>query len=220
MTMQSVGEFLVKKPSISERALAAMRPITAPEPVVVFRPEPASWMVIRAEPRREELAKEWLELEGFQVYIPMQKVFVLPPRNTLSQRQRRHWLGRGKWEPRPWLPGYVFVAGPGRISVRDIHNLAGVVGPVFFGEELACISAAGIAHIRKREAAETLDVYAGRTPFKFQVGEEVRVNDGAFTGCNAQVERIEENQEVVHLLTDLLGRKVRMQLHGDQIEKL
>lgn len=219
MTMQ-IGEFQVSKPTITQRALASMRPIRAPAPEVIILPEPASWMVVRAEPRREEVAKEWLELEGFRVYLPKQKVFVLPPRNTLSKRQRRQWLGRGKWEPRPWLPGYLFVAGPGRMSVRDLHSLSGVVGPIFFGEELACISAAGIAHIRKREASETLDVYAGRTPFPFQVGEEVRVNDGALSGCNAEIERIESNQEVVHLLTNIMGRKVRVQVGGDQIEKL
>lgn len=204
------------KGTISERALAAMRPVP---PADVPSVEP--WLIIKAEPRQEMTAEAYLARSGFEVYVPRRKVLVMPPRNRLSQRQRRAYFSMGKMEMRPWLPGYCFArAAVATLSLRDLHTLKGVSGAVYFGESLAKISASAVAAIRRREVDGTLDVHSSVTPFRFEVGEQVRMTDGLLSGHNATVERIEDNQEIAHMLANLFGRQTRVSLHVSQIEKL
>lgn len=200
--------------SIARSALDAMRGVTR-------RSDDSPWIVVRTEPRREETAKESLGREGFEVYLPVRKQLVLPPRNTLSHRQRQNYFQQGHWEPRPWLPGYLFVkAGYGRTSLRSLHTLVGVIGPVFFGEELALVHASEIAVIRKREAEDTLDTYEGSSPFGFEVDEEIRIADGLLTGFNAKVESVDPTKQKIGVLANLLGALRRIDLHISQVEKL
>jgi transcription antitermination factor NusG len=210
-----VGESTLTKQSISQRALAGMRS----EPTVA--PDSARWNLIRTEPRRYDIAQQSLEAEGFTIYVPKIKTFVKTPLNKLSHAQRRKgYFARGTWEPRPWLPGYVFSKDEGwPVAARDLHKLTGVLGPVYFGEEIASLSRAAVSEIRKREAEETLDVHSFAVPFGFSVGEEVRIADGPFVGFNASVEKVED-AEILNLLANIFGRKTRLQLHVDQVEKL
>lgn len=217
MSLQFGGATL----KISERALAGMRPTSAARPAPKIVIEPERWNLIRTEPRRYAIAKQTLEREGFCVYVPMQKTLCLPPRNTLSQRQRRNYFSQGRWELRPWLPGYVFIpAGEWHVPARDMHELTGVIGPVTFGENLASMSAAAIAEIRKREANETLDVYQFSSPFAFKVNDAVQITDGPLMSWPAKVERVEQDREILNLLVNIFGRQTRVSLMFDQVEKL
>jgi hypothetical protein len=57
------------------------------------------WSCVRTEPRREHVAEHFLQLGGFDVYVP-------------QLRERRLRYRRQVEITAPLFPSYIFVAGP------------------------------------------------------------------------------------------------------------
>lgn len=118
-----------------------------------------SWYLIRTKPREEWRAKQHLENQDFNVFLP----------------QLRHKDGRLE----PLFPGYLFLAKEAEISsLHTIRSTRGVLGFVRFGMEVALADENLIEEIR------IIEQQYQNVP-KFVPGQAVECKSGPFAGLQA-----------------------------------
>jgi transcriptional antiterminator RfaH len=161
-----------------------------------------SWYAVFTKPRKEAVARENLERQGFTAYLPM-------------LRQPRHRRGRWVEVVEPLFPRYLFVEL--RLGVHDIspiRSTLGVSGLVRFGPEPAVVPRGFVESLRAAE-----DQAAGCHMPKdelFKRGDRVTIVAGPFAGTQAIFDEPSGEGRVI-LLLDFLGRANRVRLATDQI---
>ena len=158
----------------------------------------AQWFVAMTKPNREELARQHLANQGYEVYLPM------------CQRTVR-WRGRHFTERAPLFPRYLFVR-PCREeqSLSSIRSTVGVQQLVRFGMEFAQAQESLVIDIKAME----LSLQTDPDPSPFHVGDEVEIMDGPFAGITAKVFACVETR--VMLLIELLGSERKLSFSLDQ----
>lgn len=161
-----------------------------------------NWYVVQTQPNAERKALAHLDRQGFTVYLP------------LYRKKRRH-ARRTEIVAAPLFPRYMFVA----IDVatqrwRSIRSTVGVSCLVCNGDTPAPVPPGIVDALRLREGCDGL-IEIGSGP-KFSRGDKVRVRDGVFGDCLGIFEGATD-RERVSILLDLLGRKVRVVLHGEDV---
>lgn len=165
---------------------------------------PASrWYVVHTQPHSETRAVQHLRQQGFEAYCPC------------YQRRRRH-ARRVDTVSAPLFPRYIFVSLNLALDRwRAVQSTIGVISLVCRGDEPASIPDAAIAEIKLRENAEGFVIVNFAS--SFARGDKVRVMDGAFSTYDGIFEEMTD-QNRVHILLDLLGRKVRVMLEPERLE--
>lgn len=160
------------------------------------------WHVVQTHSRAEEKAAVHLLRQGYDIYLPR------------YLKRRRH-ARRSESIPAPLFPRYLFVSFDRQVQRRrSIQSTIGVSQLVCNGEAPASVPEEIIAELRGREN-EGGFVRLERRP-RFARGDQMRVVDGIFDACLGLFEDMVDHERVAILL-DLLGRKVRVVLHGDAI---
>uniref|UniRef100_UPI003340AD87 transcription termination/antitermination protein NusG n=1 Tax=Castellaniella defragrans TaxID=75697 RepID=UPI003340AD87 len=180
----------------------------------------ADWFVVHTKPRGESLAREHLLRQGFEVYLPMFKVFKAP---------RRRGAGRAAAVPdgapsaqtltahEPMFPRYLFLR-PSRPtqSLSCVRSTQGVSRLVMFGSQPARIAQPLVDGIRAAEAARE---HTGLTQISpYQPGTPVRLQDPALGGLQALVQAVSRDR--VTLLLEILGRPQLVSVDFDRIAPL
>lgn len=152
---------------------------------------PSCWYAVYCKPRKETIAEENLQRQGYQVYLP---------RIRLPRRLRGQWAEAVE----PLFPRYLFVyLNVDRDSVAPIRSTTGVTTLVRFAERPAVIPDPVIAALIANEDKESgLHLY-GRPLFR--KGESVRFLEGPFAGLQGIFDK-ENGNERVTVLLDLLGK--------------
>ncbi len=143
------------------------------------------WMVVTTHPSREEYATQNLERQGFTVYYPRIIKRVSHARRTYDTA-------------RPLFPSYLFVAtsAAGAPRWRALLSTFGVRTLVRSGETPSLVSDDFIASLKARETEGVL-----RLPEKpFAVGQEIRIQGGAFDGLVCTILELRETQRIVVLM--------------------
>lgn len=161
------------------------------------------WCVIQTRPNQEEKARFNLMRQGFEVYLPR------------YSKRRRH-ARRTEVVARPLYPRYLFSRLRPDQPWRSIHSTFGVARLVESEGRPAIINDDVVAAIREREDEHGLVVLDPLGDLK--AGDRVRITDGALAESLGLVERITDERRVT-LLLDMLGRKVRVALAADAIER-
>ncbi len=143
------------------------------------------WAVLATKPRKDELALVFLGQEGFEGYQPKVKNRYTGPR------------------PRPMFPGYLFVLLSPQVELARVRYFPGILRPLTFGEQLACVEPELVEHWREREGGRG---YLRPDPDPaFQIGQRVRFQAGVFAGMEGTVLEAMPSKDRVRLLLEYLG---------------
>lgn len=160
------------------------------------------WYVAQTRPRAEVLAVAHLNRQGFPTYLPR------------YLKRRRH-ARRVEIVAAPFFPRYLFVSVDMETQRwRSIQSTLGVSRLVCNGDQPAVVDNRIIESLHQREN-DLGFIQLDRRP-RFQVGEKVRILDGAFSDSLGLYEGMTDRERVTILL-DLLGRKVRVILDADLV---
>ena len=156
------------------------------------------WFAVVTKPRKEKVALENLQHQGFECFLPMAE-------NPYQRRRKHH-----QKIIEPLFPRYLFLnAIAGTQNLAPVRSTPGVASMVRFGTELAVVSDAIINSIKKRISSATGLIKI--RPVSIKAGDKVRVFDGPLRGINGIVsERNSENRTLV--LMELLGRPTTVEV--------
>jgi transcriptional antiterminator RfaH len=164
-----------------------------------------AWYAIHTRSGREQESAAQLQSQGFEAYLP-----------TVLQRIAH--ARRVDWQPRAFLPGYLFLhLAPGEQRWTSIRSTRGVVGPVRFGAQYPTIDEAVIAAFRVREnAAGHIELATGNPRAPFREGQRVRVLDGAMADLEG-VFACMRGEERALVFMQLLQRQVKVEVDTTQL---
>ncbi len=159
------------------------------------------WYVVQTKPRREAVAVENLERQGYTTYCPQLKQ---------ARYQRKRW----QQTIEPLFPRYLFVQlSLGIDDFAPIRSTTGVLNLVRFGNHPATIPHQAIAAIQQQE--QQLLGEAKNHP-DWKPGDRVEIVAGPFAGLNGIFEK-ENDAERVIILLEMLGRSNRVTVDFDSL---
>ena len=137
---------------------------------------------------------------------------LVPSENVQSSRG-----GRQRIESRKFFPGYVFVQMEMNEQtwhlVKETPKVTGFIG----NQNPAPVPESEIAVITK---AITEGGVAAKPRVNFEVGDQVRVVDGAFANFTGSVEGVNHERQKVKVVVTIFGRPTPVELGYNQIEKI
>lgn len=175
------------------------------------------WYVVKAVSGQENKIKGYIETEiarlGYSDYVEE----VLVPMEKVPQIRN----GKKINKERVFFPGYVMIKAnlSGEVP-HIIKNLSGVIG--FLGET----KGGDPVPMRKSEVSRMLgrvdevseSVEAIFIPY--QVGESVKIIDGAFAGFTADIESVNQEKRKLEVMVRIFNRKSPLELDYTQVEKI
>jgi transcriptional antiterminator RfaH len=170
-----------------------------------------AWYVVCARSGQERVARDQLERQGYEPYLPLQAV------TTKSGPKR------GELSLRPFFPRYLFVRTDlVRKPWRPMLSTIGVRSLLMTGDHPMWINPSLVERIRSHEDGEGFIKIADRPappPPKFKPGQRVRIVGGPLDKLEAAFsEPVDENR--VAILLSLLGGDSRVVLEASQIEEI
>lgn len=149
--------------------------------------------MVQTKPRKESLAEENLQRQGFTTYCP----------HTAQPKRRRQ-----RWQKvlEPLFPRYLFVQlNVGVDNFAPIRSTLGVIGLVRFGNQPAVMPKLVIEVIKKQEQAV---INCSTEHPRWTKGDLIEILDGPFAGLRGIFLK-KEGVERVSLLLDILGQQNR-----------
>ena len=161
-----------------------------------------AWYLVHSKPKQEEIAREQLERQGYQTYLPM----------TYAFRRRR---GRSVQVVAPMFPRYLFInLSDETDDWRPIRSTIGVANLVRFGIDAARAPDDLIQLLKKREDDKGIQILPTKS---FSVGDKVRVKDGTFEGYEAIIQAKTSKERVV-LLMKVIEKYIKVELDSQHLE--
>ena len=160
------------------------------------------WYLIQFKPNSHRLAERNLHRQGFETFLPMQK---------LTRRKASRFVS----DLKPLFPGYMFVSANAELAPwRTINSTIGVSKLVSFGGNpgplplpLQLISGLMLR-------CDTSSILL--PPKSLSEGDSVEMLTGPFASFIATVDTIDPDQRI-WVLMDFMGHKTRMQVTADQL---
>ena len=160
------------------------------------------WYLIHSKPQQEYLARENLQRQGYEIYLPLAPV----------RRRRR---GRSYTEPGPMFPRYLFIyLGEGIDDWGPIRSTLGVSALVKFGQVPARVPDNLIQMLKAKEDADGIQVLPHNLLKK---GEKIRIMAGPFEGYEGLFEAQSGRDRVVILL-NILEKQARLEIQQSKVE--
>lgn len=144
----------------------------------------------------------------FNVFVPTEKVVI----------QRKD--GKRLFKERPMLPGYVLVeavlVGDVTHRLRSMQNVIGFLGANKGGEPEPMHSSEVERLMRMMDEVAESD---GTVDLSINIGDTIRVTDGAFAGSVATVESVIYDKRKLNVIVKMFGRTVPLELTFSQVSK-
>ncbi|KAA9299635.1 MULTISPECIES: transcription termination/antitermination protein NusG [Aerococcus] len=173
------------------------------------------WYVLHTYSGYENKVREDLEMRitsmGMEDYIFRA---VVPETEHVEETK----TGKQKVVKDKIFPGYVFVemimSDEAWFVVRNTPNVTGFLGSHGQGSKPTPLLDDEV-HRLLRSQGEVV-----KRDIHFEVGEMVRVIDGAFDGLEGRIESIAEDQEKLKVVVEMFGRETVAEVEFDQVDKL
>jgi len=154
----------------------------------------------------EMIAREKLQEVILQIEIPMEKVVEIKKG------------GEKKPSERKFFPGYILVKMEmSEEAWHKIKNTPKVSGFLGAKERPTPMSDAEAARILKQM---TDGVEEPKTLVSFEIGEQIRITDGAFASFVGQVEEVDATRARIKASVSIFGRATPVELEYGQVEKV
>ena len=160
------------------------------------------WYLIHSKPQQETLARENLERQGYESYLPL----------ILMRRRRR---GRAFTEVGPMFPRYLFIRlGAGIDDWGPIRSTLGVSTLVKFGQIPARVPENLIQIMKAKEHPNGIQALP---PNALKKGQKLRIAEGPFEGYEGLFEDRSGRNRVIILLR-ILEKQVRLEIEENRID--
>lgn len=161
-----------------------------------------NWYLIYTKPHKELVAKDNLERQGYEAYLPMARI-------------RRRRMGKGATRIEPLFPRYLFI----RLDTQadnwsPIRSTLGVSNLVQFGMHPSAVPELLIDLLLDRCDEEGVQDI---TTSEFKSGESVRVMEGPMMGLEG-VFLAKTSSDRVMVLLDIVGKHTRVSLATEKLE--
>ncbi len=182
-------------------------------------PTGAQWFALHTLSGQENKVKTYLEKFRKAEELDDHIFEVLLPTETVSEVK----AGKKSTKVRKLYPGYVFVNmklydAEGKVIIKPFYfvkDAAGVIGFVG-GEHPASLRQSEIDEIKARiEAASGKEV----PKVSFEVGEEVKITDGAFANLTGRVDEIDPARGKLKISVSIFGRFTPVELEYWQVQR-
>ncbi len=158
------------------------------------------WYLLQTKARREAVARENLERQGYLTWLPRLRV-----RRPRSERIE------------PLFPGYLFVQlSPDVDNFGPIRSTVGVLRLIRFGAAYARVPDAWIDELKAHASAEDVCEVMQKA---LVPGDSVEIIEGALAGYEAVVAEL-RGRDRVALLLKVAGRHVALVARSDAVQRL
>lgn len=165
-------------------------------------PSHRSWYLIHSKPNQESVAKEQLERQGYETYLPL----------APTLRKNR---GKSIRIIAPMFPRYLFIHLSNQTDDwRPIRSTIGVSNLVKFGMQPARVPDELVQAIINREDDEGIISIPKKS---YESGETVRISTGPFEGYEAVFSSAEPKDRVIVLLK-IAESHVKININQSDIE--
>jgi len=139
---------------------------------------------------------------------------VLIPTEKVSEVKE----GRKKISERKFFPGYILV----ELELNDeswylVKNTPGITGFVGSGNKPLPLPESEVQFIMQQQTEKATKP---KPKVDFEVGESVRVKEGAFANFNGLIEEMNPNKGKLRVMVTIFGRATPVELEYWQVEKL
>lgn len=174
-----------------------------------------AWYVVQTYSGCENAAKENIlrrvESMGMQDYVFQALVPEVKIIETKKKGQQKEVITKP-------FPGYVFidmiVTDESWYVIRNTPMVTGFLGSSGGGAKPVPLTAEEMAPILKMCGIELEE------KLNFDVGDQVRIVGGAFTGQVGKVDDIDRSKRIVRVLIDLFGRSTPAEVSFEEVEPL
>jgi transcriptional antiterminator NusG len=183
-------------------------------------PSKAQWFALHTLSGQEGKVKTYIEKFKKSEELDDDIIEVLLPTEVVSEVKN----GKKTTKTRKLYPGYVFINmrlydAQNKIINRPwyfVKETTGVIGFVG-GENPAPLRQAEVDEIRARiEAASGKEV----PKVSYEVGENVKINDGAFANLTGRIDEIDPERGKLKISVSIFGRFTPVELEYWQVERI
>lgn len=173
-----------------------------------------NWYVVHTQTGLEAKVKSNLETRAQTANLSHMIQKVLIPTEKVSEVK----AGKKKISERKFFPGYILV----QMELTDdswylVKNTPGVSGFVGSGKKPIPLAEEEVGNIISQQEEKTSKP---KPKVEFEVGESVRVKEGAFTNFNGTVEELNPNRGKLKVMVSIFGRSTPVELEYWQVEKI
>ena len=157
-----------------------------------------------AEAIRQKVTENEMEDEIDEVLVPTEEVIEVRRGKKVTTERR-------------FMPGYVLVhmemSDEGYHLINSINRVTGFLGPQGRPMPMRDAEVNGILN-RVQEGEE-----APKLLISFEVGEQVKVNDGPFEDFDGTVEEVDDDNQRLKVTVSIFGRATPVELEYTQVTK-
>jgi transcriptional antiterminator NusG len=189
--------------------------------VIEEKSQQGEWFIVHTlsglENRIRDTIERQLKLESddfpvYEAYIPTEKV------SEVKQ-------GKKRTTTKKLFPGYLWVRmdmyEPEHHTLREdawyfIRNIQGIIGFVGSNDKPVALSQQEVDDVMNQDAN---DAVAARPKIEYDIGEVVRIKDGAFENFEGNIEEIDQERGKLKLMVSIFGRSTPVELEFWQVER-
>jgi transcriptional antiterminator NusG len=179
------------------------------------------WYVLRVASNKEEQVREALQrkvaIEGLEDWVGR----ILVP--TLKEKRMKGGVLRVV--ERKLYPGYVFVEmaceDDGAVAEKVWFMVKETTGVGdFIGSDGKPTSMPEHDVVQMLAASEKAEEQPGLSGLNIQIGDQVKITDGAFESYEGEVEAVDERRGMVNVVVSIFGRMTPVEVGYWQLEKV